>query len=201
MPASSSSAFNETSRAPGPRILRSVVVGSGLEASLRQPGSACERAAQRLAHALSLHHRRIGDPRDPQGQLRQLPTTGGGWLASLPLDPGHPLEQGGTWAEALGAWRQPTLLVIAYDQRPSGAAAASVALLRQWRVPLLGVVQWGGPWSPDQRRRDGLPWLGGLEDTGGLDPEESAFGVTDVLRRRWSLLDSGGLPTDGAEGI
>lgn len=189
MPASSSSALNETSRPHAPAPLRSVVVGVGLEASLRGPDGASERAAQRLARTLSLPHRRIGDPGDPQRQLHQLQATGGGWLASLPLDPGHPLDQGGTWAEALGAWRQPTLLIIAWQQLPSGAAASSVALLRQWRVPLLGVLQWGGSWSPDQRRRDGLPWLGRLEEASGPDQEESTRGVTDLLRRRWLLLD------------
>lgn len=183
------------SRPPAPPPLRSVVVGSGQEASLRRPECASERAAQRLARTLSLPHRRISDPWTPRGQLQQLQATGGGWLASLPLDPGHPLERGGTWAEALGAWRQPTLLVIAWPQLSSGAAASSVALLRLWRVPLLGVLQWGGPWSPEQRRQDGLPWLGRLEEATGPDQEESTRGVTDLLRRRWLLLDHPWLPS------
>lgn len=37
------------------------------------------------------------------------------------------------------------------------------ALLLQWRVPLLGLVQADGPWEPAARRADGLPWLGGLD--------------------------------------
>jgi hypothetical protein len=200
MPTSLTSALNETSRPQASQLLRSVVVGSGLEASLRRPECASERAAQRLARTLSLPHRRIADPRDPQGQLHQLQATGGGWLASLPLDPGHPLEQGGTWAEALGAWRQPTLLVIGWPQLPSGAAAASVALLRHWRVPLLGVLQWGGSWNADQRRRDGLPWLGRLEEAAGPDQEESTRVVTDLLRRRWWLLDHPWLPGGDGKG-
>ena len=114
----------------------------------------------------------------------------GPWgLASLPLDPGHPLEEGGTWAEALGAWRQPTLLIIPWQQLPSGAAASTLALLRQWRVPILGVLQWGGAWSPEQRRRDGLPWLGRLEEAEGPDNEEATRSVTNLLLRQWSHLD------------
>lgn len=166
-----------------------MVVGSGLEASFRRPDNATERAARHLARELCLPHRRIGEPWAPHGQLGQLQASAGGWLASLPLDPGHPLEEGGNWAEALGAWRQPTLLIMAWQQLPSGAAASTIALLRQWRVPLLGVLQWGGSWSPEQRRRDGLPWLGRLEESAVADTEEDTRAVTHLLLRQWSRLE------------
>jgi hypothetical protein len=198
MKASSDAARQQPSPSPTPPPLRAVVVGSGLEASFRRPESASERAAHRLAQSLSLPHRPIGDPRAPHGQLGQLQASSGGWLASLPLDPGHPLEAGGSWAEALGAWRQPTLLIIAGQQLPSGAAAASVALLRQWRVPLLGVLQWGGSWNPAQRRQDGLPWLGRLEEASLADPDEDALLVAALLRRRWSCLDHPWSPGEAA---
>lgn len=187
--ATSPTALNAASRPPSPEPPRAVVVGSGLEASFRRPECATERAARRLARGLFLPHRRIGEPWAPHGQLRQLQTSADGWLASLPLDPGHPLEEGGTWAEALGAWRQPTLLIIPWQQLPSGAAASTLALLRQWRVPILGVLQWGGAWSPEQRRRDGLPWLGRLEEAEGPDNEEATRSVTHLLLRQWSHLD------------
>lgn len=89
---------------------------------------------------------------------------GGGWLAPLPVDVGLPLADGSCWAQALGAWRQPTLLVMAQPQLPTGLAAAATALLRQWQVPLLGLLQWGGLWDQQARRADGLPWLGLLPD-------------------------------------
>ena len=196
MQASSHSPLNETSWPSGP--LRAVVVGAGLEASFRGPESATERAARRLALSLSLPHRRIGEPGAPHGQLRQLQTTPEGWLASLPLDPGQALEDGGTWAEALGAWRQPTLLIIRWQQLPSGAAASTIALLRQWRVPRLGVLQWGGSWSADRRRGDGLPWLGRLEEAAGAADDGWAWPVAELLCRRWSLLDHPWSPGNGA---
>lgn len=189
MQARAPSPLNESSRPSARDLFRGVVVGSGLEASFRCPDSATERAARRLARPLGLPHRRIGEPRAPHGQLRHLQTRAGGWLASLPLDPGQSLEDGSTWAEALGAWRQPTLLIIAGPQLPSGAAAATVALLRQWRVPLLGVLQWGGSWCADQRRRDGLPWLGRLEEAEGAEDEGGTRPLADLLLRRWCALD------------
>ncbi|MEB3316845.1 MAG: hypothetical protein VKO39_01700 [Cyanobacteriota bacterium] len=184
-----STAGTDPAHRPPPTPPRVVVVGSGLEASFRRPDNGTDHAARRLARGLSLPHRRIGEPWAPHGQLGQLQASAGGWLASLPLDPGHPLEEGGTWAEALGAWRQPTLLIIAWQQLPSGAAASSIALLRQWRVPLLGVLQWGGSWSPEQRRRDGLPWLGRLEEAAVADTEEHTRDVTHLLLRQWERLD------------
>lgn len=87
-------------------------------------------------------------------------------LAVLPLDPGFALADGSCWAQVLGAWRQPTLLVIDAAQLESGAAAATTALLLQHGVPLLGLIQWGDPWRPELRRRDGLPWLGALGPAG-----------------------------------
>ncbi|MFM1800159.1 MAG: hypothetical protein RLZZ117_2437 [Cyanobacteriota bacterium] len=174
--------LSAASRPPSPPSPQVVVVGAGLATELGQPDSASARASLRLARDLTLQRLVIQRPEAPHDQLQRLQTRPEGWLASLPLDPGHPLEAGGTWAEALGAWRQPTLLVIDWRQLPSGAAAAGVALLRQWRVPLLGLVQWGGLWSPEQRRKDGLPWLGGLVEEGGA-------AVAALLLRRWQGLD------------
>ena len=83
-------------------------------------------------------------------------------LLGLPLDPGLPVAGGGHWAEALGAWRQPALLVFSLKQLESGLPAAMVALLQQWQVPLVGLLQWGEPWDGPARRCDGLPWLGAM---------------------------------------
>lgn len=95
---------------------------------------------------------------------------GSGSLACLPLDVGLPLADGRCWAEALGAWRQPCLLVIGAPQLATGWPAAGSALLGQWRVPLLGLLQWGGRWDAPLRRRDGLPWLGLLPDPQAITP-------------------------------
>lgn len=171
-----------------------MVVGSGLEASFTTDGPT-ESAARCLAGTLGLSHHPITDPQSPHQQMGELQAAAGGWLASLPLDPGQSLSEGGTWAEALGAWRQPTLLIIGSQQLSSGAAASTTALLRQWRVPLLGLLQWGGPWGPEMRRRDGLPWLGCLEDP-AVDGADSAEQLVDLLRRRWACLD---LPRAEAE--
>lgn len=166
-----------------------MVVGSGPEALLRASDGPTELAARRLARALVLPHRPISDPLSPHRQLQQLQGSGEGWLASLPLDPGQALPDGSTWAEALGAWCLPTLVIVSAHQLSSGAAASSTALLRQWRVPLLGLVQWGGAWKSDLRRRDGLPWLGRLEEGASAERTDAASDVVSLLQRRWPLLD------------
>lgn|GEM_PF-310071 len=175
---------------PGPSLPpRIVVLGSGHESAFGLGEGATERAAGCLAQALLLPHRPIAHPQAPQRWLGQLHDTSGGWLASLPLDPGQPLPDGSTWAEALGAWRQPALLIIAAPQLASGAAASTTALLRQWGVPLLGLAQWGGTWDGERRRRDGLPWLGRMEEGAGSEGGDSAAELAERLQWRWACLD------------
>lgn len=87
-------------------------------------------------------------------------------LSWLGVDPGMALSDGRTWAQALGAWRQPTLLLVDAAQLCTGTAAATTALLLQHHVPVRGLLQWGEPWQPELRRRDGLPWLGSLGPQG-----------------------------------
>ena len=60
------------------------------------------------------------------------------------------------------------MLLLAGEQLNSGLPAAMTALLLQWRVPLLGLVQADGPWEAPARRGDGLPWLGNLDGAEGL---------------------------------
>lgn len=109
----------------------------------------------------------LAPPLQPHRALAALAAAApGASLAAVPLDPGLTLADGSSWADALGAWRQPTLLLIAVDQLATGTAAATRALLHQTGVPLLGLVQWGSPWQPQLRRRDGLPWLGALAPDG-----------------------------------
>lgn len=162
--------------------------------------------AGRLAAAAGLRLHRIRAPQNPRESLAQLVQEGNGSLAALPIDVGLPLPEGGSWAEALGAWRQPTLLVLSGEQMATGLPAATTALLGQWGVPLLGLVQAGGRWRAGERRRDGLPWLGplpapredsepagaeGSTDRGSEDggPEDGGSEqVLELLRRRWRAL-------------
>ncbi|MEB3199584.1 MAG: hypothetical protein VKK62_03520 [Synechococcaceae cyanobacterium] len=139
--------------------------------ALRPPGAADLPAAvaPELARRLGAEWLRLDAEAAPAEALARLRAPGASHLAAIPHDPGLPLAVGGSWAEALGAWRQPTLLLVACPHLASGLPAAATALLRQWQVPLVGLLQWDGPWSPQSRRADGLPWLGcaaELDDAG-----------------------------------
>ena len=85
------------------------------------------------------------------------------------------------WVEDLGAWRQPTLVLLDGADRPASQGALHHALLRLHRVPILGLLQVGGAWDAALRRRDGLPWFPPLGDPGD-DPH--AFLALLQVRRR-----------------
>ena len=134
-----------------------------LQANLAQP------LAQALQWSWDARWQHLGPGDDPNRALQQLQPPAGqpdpgpsNALVGLPLDPGVPLACGGHWAEALGAWRQPAVLVFSAEQLQTGVPAAMTSLLKNWQVPLVGLVQWGEPWAAAERRRDGLPWLGAL---------------------------------------
>jgi hypothetical protein len=165
-------------------------------AGVGAPPALAERlraAAQRLA-ALTAWPLRPFDPAlSPRQALQDLgegrsTAQAPAWLAPLSVDPGLALGEGPSWAEALGAWRQPTLLILDGPQLASGWPAAATALLRQARVPLVGLLQWGGEWQPERRRQDGLPWLGELTAAEGGDGE-GELAVLAALARRWRGLD------------
>lgn len=174
-----------------------VGLGSGAEAG---PGALppLDRVTRRLADVLGrpvLQLEAEAGPDAAQAALgEQALASGEGWLAGLVPDVGLPLADGRCWAEALGDWRQPALLVIPAAQLSSGLPAAATALLRQCQVPLVGLLQWGGGWQSEARRRDGLPWLGLLAEEGGLDPgldpdsDAEAF-LRAALALRWQQLD------------
>jgi len=169
------------SSAEAPLQPRLLLVSLGTPSDPAAPATLLPAVAQRLSAASGLPLRFIPQPHSPPQALADLLTAPGPWLAPLPLDPGLVLEQG-SWAEALGAWRQPTLLVVDQAQLGTGIPAAATALLERWSVPLLGLLQWEGRWDASARRRDGLPWLGQLGDDEGLDPDADPV---DVLRLRW----------------
>jgi hypothetical protein len=144
-------------------------------------GALLAGAAPALATRLGLSPRQLAPADQPQRALATL-AEASGWLAALPLDPGLPLAGGGHWAEALGAWRQPTLLLLDAAQLDTGLPAAATALLESWRVPLVGLIQWGpaASWHEEARRGDGLPWLGWLDPAG-----EAGESLVPALRLRW----------------
>ena len=92
--------------------------------------------AIRLAALLQLPLKPLNNVDDPLLTMAQLSSCREAWLAVLPVDPGLALDSGGHWAEILGAWRQPSLLVVDAGQMASGLPAAGTALLQRWQVPL-----------------------------------------------------------------
>ncbi len=108
----------------------------------------------------------------PEQQLQALLACPGDWLQPLAVPAAQDLGAASCWAELLGAWRLPTCLLVSDAERCDGVARSQVILLQHYRVPLLGVIQCGGTWRAEERRRDGLPWLGTLcEDRGELGLE------------------------------
>ncbi len=107
---------------------------------------------------------------------------------------------GGSWIEALGAWRQPTILIVTPTSSGDlpGSAYAYTALCKSLCVPLIGIIQAGGNWKPTQRRLDGLPWCGWLKSEFSNFSESFDYGrsekmeVDDIvvrLRRRILALN------------
>jgi len=138
---------------------------------LVSPGGVPAALADRLA---ALLERRVlpplpADAQAPDQQLQALLGCAEAWLQPLAVPPAQDLPPASCWAELLGAWRLPTCLLVSEAERCHGQARSQVILLQHYRVPLMGVVQCGGTWRPEERRRDGLPWLGALPD-GTSDP-------------------------------
>ncbi|MEB3173166.1 MAG: hypothetical protein VKL97_04810 [Cyanobacteriota bacterium] len=123
---------------------------------------------------------------EPLAAALKLPA---GRLELLPVDPGMSLAGEALHRAAqLGAARRSCLLLLSAEQLGSGVAAATTALLAQWQVPLLGLVQWGSPWLPEARRLDGLPWLGWLEAGNNTAGSDSAAALRQAAALRWQLL-------------
>jgi hypothetical protein len=154
-----------TALPPVPRLLLASLAAP-------DPGALLTAVAGRLAPLTGLPVRAIGRAEAPAEALAALTAPHGAWLAPLPLDVGVVQEQG-SWAEALGAWRQPTLLVVEAHQCTTGLPAAATALLRHWQVPLVGLLAWKDdaevPTAPGPQ--DGLPWLGSLGNDPATDPD------------------------------
>ncbi len=137
---------------------------------------------------------RFSSADSPEKVLTSLPNENG--LVQLLGDPAIFNSKGGSWLEALANWKKSIALMV--EPLPSGeipgVAAAYVSLCESLSVPLLGIIQIGGTWNPLNRRLDGLPWCGWLDDkaqrvssfhrpsdqTGGMDVKEVEY----ILRQR-----------------
>jgi hypothetical protein len=150
-----------------------------------------QRAADRLVALTAWPLRSLEPAHSPAQALAALgegrsTLAAPAWLAPLPLDPGLSLGRAGHWAEGLGAWRQPTVLLLDAAQLDTGWPAAATALLKGAGVPLVGLIQWGGTWEPERRREEALPWLGVLAEPDGAG---EGGAVLLALMRRWRALD------------
>lgn len=159
---------------------------------LLEPGGLSGALVQRLAALLGLRPLACSpeQQRDPHRLLNALALEPEGWLLPLALDPGAALQGGDCWAEALAAWRQPALLLLPAAQAGAGPDRAYASLLEVAAVPLLGLVQLGGPWQPESRRADPLAWLGwlpGSPGTPGSEEELAEQQLRLVLQARWRL--------------
>lgn len=178
--------------------------------ALSDPGVVLTAVAERLGALTGLPVRAIERADAPAEALAALTGPAGAWLAPLPLDVGV-VQRQGSWAEALGAWRQPTVLVLEASQLSSGLPAAATALLRHWQVPLVGLLGWGdnqgtpqdpsaASWNPELElsgqpglfrqldqgpgQGDGLPWLGSLVSDPAAHPERDQE-LLLTLRAGW----------------
>ena len=168
------------------------LVGAGsLPESLMRQG--CLRLASAWGGGL-IHYCCSESPRQ---HLAALPKQKG--LVQLSGDAAMLHPEGMSWLEALGAWRQPTVLIVAplLSGDIPGVAPAYVSLCKNLAVPLVGILQLGGAWDISNRKADGLPWCGLLPDDSGelmsaptgdcLEQELSLQNVAALLRRRMLL--------------
>ncbi|MFM7267708.1 MAG: hypothetical protein ACKOZT_03850 [Cyanobium sp.] len=167
-----------------------VLLTLGASADPDGPARLLPVVAERLGALSGLPLQTIPEEGSPQAALAALHGCAGPWLAPLRVDPGLPLP-GGHWAGALGAWRQPCLLVMPPSRLATGLPAAGHALLVRCGVPLAGLIQWGGSWDAGERRDDGLPWLGWLEAREPTEPDQPTdadAALLAALQRRWRAL-------------
>ncbi len=131
---------------------------------------------------------KISSKQSPNETISLLPSQGG--LVQIDGDLAMMHPSGGTWLEALGAWKIPVILIVLSN--PSGEvpgiAASYVALCKQLSVPLIGIVQIGEPWKAAERKLDGLPWCGCIPlDLLTNNSESSSIHKLENLVRRLKL--------------
>ena len=104
-------------------------------------------------------------------------------ISQLIGDAAIALDSGGTWIEALAAWRIPVALIVAPLQSGEipGNAAAYAALCKQCSVRFLGLIQLGGFWNQAQRKSDGLSWCGWINDQENLPLDHNVLTDFDAM--------------------
>lgn len=81
------------------------------------------------------------------------------------------------------------MTVLLPNGEVSGIAPAYVALCKLHAVPLLGIIQLGGPWDRSLRKLDGLPWSGWLEENSRTYKEDSDSLVFKLKRQLFNYLN------------
>ncbi len=125
----------------------------------------------------------------PSKSLRDIAKSKG--LILLHGDAGKLHPEGLSWLEALGAWKEPVILLAIPSPNGDipGTAASYCALTRYFSVPLLGIVQIGGVWDIKQRKIDGLPWCGCIKPEDSEDHYlNNGEGIVYSLRTRLRSL-------------
>ena len=142
--------------------------------------SACTALADRWG--LELIH--ISEGESPQETLSKPSAQQG--LIRFCGDVARQRPEGGCWLDALADWRQPLVLMVAGEAGGgvAGAAAAYTALCHELGAPLIGLVQIGSQGNRLQRRRDGLPWMGGIPAAGVPERELALDHLVQELSRR-----------------
>ena len=95
--------------------------------------------------------------------------------------------------EMLALRQQPVAILVPAreDGVIPGTAPSYTALCKELRVRLIGLVQLGGPWKPDERRRDGLPWCGWIPEVSPISDignQEALINLADVMSQRLALI-------------
>ena len=122
--------------------------------------------AETLSDTLGLPLTTVAEGQSPDPSLVNLMASPHS-LIRLAGDPGSLHHEGNSWMDALAAWNCPVILLG--SPRPDGVMPGTIpaftALCETRGMVLLGLIQLGGSWIPEVRKRDGLPWLGWLSDT------------------------------------
>ncbi len=162
------------------------LIGSGTLAENPFEAS-CRSIAKAWTKPLSI----LSDVEDPRLSLEKLADSSG--LIALKGDAAATKPGGDSWLEALGDWKHPVILIVTPldSGLVSGSPKAYAALCRQLKAPLIGLVQTGGSWNPEVRRKENLPWCGYIRNNSSKKNRElnnhyenDVYEVVHFLKRR-----------------
>nr|AUG32729.1 hypothetical protein PLO_756 [Paulinella longichromatophora] len=147
---------------------------------------------QYLSRQLSLMYQEA-DPRvDPYKILKILHSRRTPQLVTIIGNRSQSLGLLVEWSKALGATKQPCILLLSDTEgfSISSKAAAHQALLEKYGAPFIGILQIGGTWNPVERRCDGLAWCGWWQgfEASSISKEISELETSFLIRKRWSQV-------------